>query len=183
MQCFFNLANLFFRSRQHVGVVESGMKIGECVGQQLELGSAQIKAGLEFWRNGSVAKFFGGTLHFGGEIVGVSLGVCSSGAILLNVFNEEFGLGGEGCSGGQLRMEIVARQSLLVRTAREQQNDRERDNCLGGRHTSEMQECIQMFVDGLLIGHWAVPDSANLGVGSGAKVLRSFGTQKARASG
>jgi hypothetical protein len=138
------------------------MKIGECVGQQLELGSAQIKAGLEFWRNGSVAKFFGGALHFGGEIVGVSLGVCSSGAILLNIFNEEFRLGGEGCSGGQLRLEIVARQPLLVRTAREQQNDGERDNCLGGRHTSEMQECSQMFVDGLLIGHWAGPDSANL---------------------
>jgi hypothetical protein len=49
-----------------------------------------------------------------------------------------------------------------VRTAREQQNDRERNNCLGGRHTSEMQECIQMFVDRLLIGHWAGPDSANL---------------------
>jgi hypothetical protein len=60
-------------------------------------------------------------------------------------------------------MEVVARQSLLVRTAREQQNDGERDNCLGGRHTSEMQECSQMFVDGLLIGHWAGPDSANLG--------------------
>jgi hypothetical protein len=138
------------------------MKIGECVGQQLELGAAQIKGGLEFWRDGSVTKLFGGTLHFGGEIVGVSLGVCSSGVILLNIFNEEFGLGGEGCSGGQLRMEIVARQSLLVRTAREQQNDRERDDCLGGRHTSEMQECTQMFVDGLLIGHWAGPDSANL---------------------
>jgi hypothetical protein len=79
-------------------------------------------------------------------------------------------------------MEVVTRQSLLVRTAREQQNDGERGNCLGGRHTSEMQECIQMFVDGSLIGHWAGPDSANLAV-VGRKVLRSFGTQKARASG
>jgi hypothetical protein len=139
------------------------MKIGECVGQQLDLGAAQIKAGLEFWRDGSVAKFFGGALHFGGEIVGVSLGVCSSGVILLNVFNEEFGFGGEGCSGGQLRMEIVARQSLLVRTASEQQNDRERDNCLGGRHTSEMQECIQMFIDRLLIGHWVEPGLGEFG--------------------
>ena len=108
MQCFFNLANLFFGSRQHVGVRESGMKIGECVGQQLELGAAEIKAGLEFWRDGMVAKFFGGTLHFGGEIVGVSLGVCSSGAILLNIFKEEFGLGSERGGGCQLRVEIVA---------------------------------------------------------------------------
>jgi hypothetical protein len=60
-------------------------------------------------------------------------------------------------------MEIVARKPLLMRTASEQQSHGERDNCLGGRHTSEMQECIQMFVDCLLIGHWAGRDSANLG--------------------
>jgi hypothetical protein len=163
VECIFYFANFAFTGGQRVGVSESGMEVGECIGQQLELRAAEIKAGLEFWRNGSVAKFFGGALHFGGEIVGVSLGVCSSGVILLNIFNEEFRLGGEGCSGGQLRLEIVARQPLLVRTAGEQQNHRERDNSLGRWHTSKMQECSQMFVDGLLIGHWVGPGFGEFG--------------------
>lgn len=59
MECIFYFANFFFTRGQRVGVSESGTEVGECVGQQFELGSAQFKAGLEFWRDGSVAKFFG----------------------------------------------------------------------------------------------------------------------------